>query len=308
MTSPSSFDWESVLDRLSAFYHTGDWRKPYLRDHAENPFQVLIGTILSQRTRDEATDVASARLFARFPDAPRLSRARPAAIEPLIRGTGFYHTKARVIRACASEILTRFSGTVPNTSAELLSLPGVGPKTANCVPVFGYGIPAIPVDTHVHRIANRLGVVRTRTPEETEERLREVLPREYLDPDQPTSCSARPEPLSPPPAALPGMSDRLPLRYGPCPPGRAGPAAGGGPAASPVPVAGSATSTTSGPTIATARNSHPTPYDWTETTHPNRNETTAPPLSWIELNSPIASGISSDGTVLQKWGRTYITA
>ncbi|MGA8302098.1 MAG: endonuclease III [Thermoplasmata archaeon] len=185
MTNGTAFDWEAVLDRLSSFYHTGDWRTPYLRDHAENPFQVLIGTILSQRTRDEATDAASARLFARYPDAVGLASASPRTLEPLIRETGFYHTKARTIRECAAEILDRFSGTVPRTFEELTSLPGVGPKTANCVLVFGYGIPAIPVDTHVHRIANRLGVVRTRSPEETEQRLREVLPREYWIPLNP---------------------------------------------------------------------------------------------------------------------------
>ena len=177
--------WEAVMDRLSAFYRTGDWRTPYLREHAEDPFQVMIGPFLSQRTREEATDVARARLFRRYPDAPRLAAARPAQIEPLIRETGFYHTKARLIRACAAQVLTRFGGEVPTTYAELTTLPGVGPKTANCVLVFGYGIPAIPVDTHVHRIANRLGVVRTRTPEETEARLRQVVPERYWIPLNP---------------------------------------------------------------------------------------------------------------------------
>ena len=178
-------DWETVLDRLSAFYGRGDWRTPYLRDHAENPFQVLIGTILSQRTRDEHTDVASARLFARYPDARSLASARPRDIEPLIRATGFYRVKARVIRACAESVLTRFDGVVPRSYDDLVSLPGVGPKTANCVLVFGYRIPAIPVDTHVHRIANRLGVVRTKTPEETEERLRQVVEERYWIPLNP---------------------------------------------------------------------------------------------------------------------------
>jgi endonuclease III len=182
---PVAIDWERVLDRLSTFYHTGDWRVPYLRDHAESPFQVLIGTILSQRTRDANTDIASAQLFAQFPDAESLSRARLPAIERLIRRTGFYHVKARVIRACAQELLRRFHAVVPANLPELLSLPGVGPKTANCVLVFGYGIPAIPVDTHVHRIANRLGVVRTDRPEETEARLREVLDARYWIPLNP---------------------------------------------------------------------------------------------------------------------------
>ena len=183
--SGPALDWERLLDRLSALYGAGDWRRPYLRDHAENPFQVLVGTILSQRTRDANTDVASARLFARFPDAPSLARAKPSEVEPLIRATGFYRVKARVVRACAAELLGRFGGRVPRTFEELVSLPGVGPKTANCVLVFGYGIPAIPVDTHVHRIANRLGIVRTRTPEETEARLRERVPSRYWIPVNP---------------------------------------------------------------------------------------------------------------------------
>jgi len=179
------FDWERLLDRLSALYGTGDWRRPYLRDHAENPFQVLIGTILSQRTRDANTDVASARLFARFPDAASLARAPRSQVEPLIRATGFYRVKARVVGRVAREILGRFGGDVPRDYASLVSLPGVGPKTANCVLVFGYGIPAIPVDTHVHRIANRLGVVRTKSPEATEAALRERVDARYWIPLNP---------------------------------------------------------------------------------------------------------------------------
>ena len=179
------FDWERLLDRLSVLYGTGDWRRPYLRDHAQNPFQVLIGTILSQRTRDANTDVASARLFARFPDAVSLASARTSEVEPLIRATGFYRVKSRVVRACAKEILERFGGVVPRTFEELTSLPGVGPKTANCVLVFGYAIPAIPVDTHVHRIANRLGVVHTRTPEQTEAALRERVDERFWIPVNP---------------------------------------------------------------------------------------------------------------------------
>jgi endonuclease-3 len=185
VSAPRAFDWELALDRLSALYGRGDWRVPYLRDHAEDPFQVLIGTILSQRTRDEATSAASARLFARFPDAPSLARATPRQVEPLIRACGFYRTKSRVLPECARAILDRFGGEVPRDLAELESLPGVGPKTANCVLVFGYGLAGMPVDTHVHRIANRLGVVRTRTPEETEAALRKVVPVRYWLPINP---------------------------------------------------------------------------------------------------------------------------
>ncbi|MGI0055651.1 MAG: endonuclease III domain-containing protein [Thermoplasmata archaeon] len=185
MSAVPTFPWPKVLDRLSALYGSGDWRVPYLRDHAEDPFQVLIGTILSQRTRDEATDIASARLFAKYPSAKLLAVARPTQIEPLIRGTGFYHTKARAIVACARELIDRYGGVVPRTLEELERLPSVGPKTANCVLVFGYGIPGIPVDTHVHRIANRLGIVRTRTPEETEAALRRGVDRRYWIPLNP---------------------------------------------------------------------------------------------------------------------------
>jgi len=180
-----AFDWERLLDRLSQLYGTGDWRRPYLRDHAEDPFQVLIGTILSQRTRDANTDAASARLFARFPDATSLARAPRAEVESLIRVTGFYRVKARVLGRVARELLERFGGTVPRDYEALVSLPGVGPKTANCVLVFGYGIPAIPVDTHVHRIANRLGVVRTKSPEATEAALRERVDPRYWIPVNP---------------------------------------------------------------------------------------------------------------------------
>ncbi|MCI4341746.1 MAG: endonuclease III [Thermoplasmata archaeon] len=182
---PVPFPWPVLLDRLSAQYGRGDWRVPYLRDHAEDPFQVLIGTILSQRTKDENTAKASAALFAVYPDAERLARAPLARLERLVHGTGFFRTKARNIRACARALLRDHGGKVPRSIDALLALPGVGRKTANCVLVFGYGLPAIPVDTHVHRIANRLGVVRTKEPEETEALLEATVPRELWIPINP---------------------------------------------------------------------------------------------------------------------------
>ena len=186
MTRPASpFPWERVLDRLSALYHTGDWRVPYLRNHASDPFQVLIGTVLSQRTRDANTDRASAALFARYPTAPALARAPLPTLERILRPVGFYRAKARNIRADARAILTQHGGVVPDSLEELLALPGVGRKTANCTLVFGFGRPAIPVDTHVHRIANRLGVVRTRDPAASEAALAAVVPKEYWIPLNP---------------------------------------------------------------------------------------------------------------------------
>lgn len=177
--------WARLLETLAKHYHGGDWRVPYLRTHAEDPFQVLIGTILSQRTRDEATEVASARLFAKFPTATALAKASPQELVPLIRPVGFYATKARTIPKTAQAILDRFGGQVPSTMEELLTLPMVGRKTANCTLVFGFQLPAIPVDTHVHRLANRLGAVRTRTPDETEVALAKVVPQELWVPLNP---------------------------------------------------------------------------------------------------------------------------
>jgi endonuclease III len=185
MTDPKPLDWDVILDRLSGFYHRGDWRVPYLRDHAENPFQVLVGTILSQRTRDANTDRASATLFAKYPGPKEIAAASPTQLEKVIHSTGYFRTKARHIRATSQALLDRFNGEVPSDRELLLSLPGVGPKTANCVLVFGYGVPAVPVDTHVHRIANRLGLVRTQTPEQTEAELVRRVPIRYWIPLNP---------------------------------------------------------------------------------------------------------------------------
>lgn len=142
-----------------------------------DPFRVLIATVLSHRTRDPVTAIASSHLFARFPDAKSLARANVRGIEKLIRPVGFYKTKARTVKRIARIILDQYHGRVPREKEKLLELPSVGPKTANCVLVYGFKQPAIPVDTHVHRISNRLGIVHTRTPEETEKELVRVIDR-----------------------------------------------------------------------------------------------------------------------------------
>ncbi len=144
-----------------------------------DPFRILIGCLLSLRTRDETTAGAAARLFA-LADGPAALAALPVAtIERTIFPVGFYRTKARNLVRVAEELLTRFGGRVPAELDALLTLPGVGRKTANLVVTFGFGRPGICVDTHVHRITNRLGFVRTRTPEETEWALRAKLPRRH---------------------------------------------------------------------------------------------------------------------------------
>ncbi|MDH5811328.1 MAG: endonuclease III [Candidatus Methanomethylicaceae archaeon] len=147
-----------------------------LKERGKDPFVVLIGTILSQRTRDERTEDAVKRLFERFKGVEDLAEASPDEVAELIRGVGFYRSKSKSIVEVARIIRDKYKGIVPKDMEELLKLPSVGRKTANCVLVYGHGLNAIPVDTHVHRIANRIGIVSTRTPEETEMKLREKVP------------------------------------------------------------------------------------------------------------------------------------
>ncbi len=144
-----------------------------------DPYRVLIRTILSQRTRDQNTDLASKQLFSQYKTMTDIANADPAQLEPLIRPAGFYHVKARRIVEVSRKLLNEFKGKVPSTTKGLLELPGVGRKTANCVLVYGFQKPAIPVDVHVHRISNRLGLVTTEKPEETEKELEKIVPKEY---------------------------------------------------------------------------------------------------------------------------------
>jgi endonuclease-3 len=144
-----------------------------------DPFRVLIGCVLSLRTQDTTTGPAAERLFA-LADTPDSMVGLPVdAMVRAIYPVGFYRTKARAILAICAQLLDRFGGRVPDDIDQLLTLPGVGRKTANLVVTMGYGKPGICVDTHVHRISNRLGYVRTRTPEETEMVLRARLPRRF---------------------------------------------------------------------------------------------------------------------------------
>lgn len=174
---------DAVLEDLARRYlpgrdlSSGGTALAKVRGETEDPFRVLIATILSQRTRDEFTDVASRRLFARYPDAASLAAADLRAVRRLIRPVNFYLGKARQVRRVSRVLLERHGGRVPDTYEALLELPQVGPKTANCVLVYGYGRDAIPVDVHVHRVSNRLGLVRTEEPEATEDALKRIVPR-----------------------------------------------------------------------------------------------------------------------------------
>ena len=148
---------------------------------AENgsPLSILIGTILSARTRDENTSAVVRKLFSQYKTAHALASAKISDVEKIIKSTGFYHVKAKRIIEVASIIDSKYSGKVPQTLDKLVELPGVGRKTANCVLVYAFDKPAIPVDTHVHRISNRIGLVQTKIPEDTEIELMKKIPRKH---------------------------------------------------------------------------------------------------------------------------------
>ncbi len=142
----------------------------------QDPYRILVGTILSARTKDQTTAAALTRLFPIAPDFDALEKLSIEEIETLIYPVGFYHDKAKHLKALPETLRKRFNGIIPHTLEELIELPGVGRKTANLVVALAFHLPAICVDTHVHRINNRLGIVQTKTPLETEMALRKILP------------------------------------------------------------------------------------------------------------------------------------
>ena len=156
------------------------WQAPVVTLVAKrgaSPYEILVSTLLSLRTKDEVTAVAAERLLQRARMPQEMLALDEAEIESLIRPVGFAPTKAKRLRQVSRILVDRYGGRVPDDLEALLALPGVGRKTANLVLSEAFGQDAICVDTHVHRISNRIGLVDTRTPEATEEALREVLPR-----------------------------------------------------------------------------------------------------------------------------------
>ncbi len=154
----------------------------FVRANGESPFRILIGCILSLRTKDETTYPATERLFAAARDPRGMLRLRESTIARLIYPVGFYRRKAAQIRAVSRLLLERHGGRVPDSIEALLELPGVGRKTANLTVTLGFGKPGICVDTHVHRISNRLGWVATGHPDATEMELRRILPKRWWIP------------------------------------------------------------------------------------------------------------------------------
>ena len=144
-----------------------------------DPCKTLVSTLMSSRTNDTTTLAASKRLFKVAPNLEQLGQLEIRIIEKLIYPVGFYKTKAKHLKKLARTVLSSYGGKVPKTREELMKLPGVGRKTANLVLNRAFGIPAIAVDTHVHRITNLLGWVKTKTPEQTEKELIKVLPKKH---------------------------------------------------------------------------------------------------------------------------------
>ena len=161
------------------------WNAPivgFIAMQSRDPFKTLISCILSLRTKDQTTLVASERLFARADTPAKMLMLSAKVLERLIYPVGFYRTKARVIRGICRDLIDKFHGSVPDEIELLMTLKGVGRKTANLVVTEAYAKPGICVDTHVHRISNRWGLVKTKTPDRTEVALREVLPpRHWLE-------------------------------------------------------------------------------------------------------------------------------
>jgi len=145
----------------------------------ETKFQILISTILSARARDSVTIPLSEKLFKSYPDAKSLAAAKKRDVEKLIKRIGFYKNKAKNVINTSKIIHNKFKDRVPESKQDLLSLPGVGSKVANCVLVYAFSKDAIPVDTHVHKVSNRLGWVKTNNPKQTEKILEKIVPRKY---------------------------------------------------------------------------------------------------------------------------------
>ncbi len=173
-------DWDSFVSTLSLALSGEDLPSvSVVARETPDPFKILISTIISLRTKDAVTLAASERLFALADTPEAVSKLNESAVAEAIYPAGFYRTKAKTIKSVSEIILGSHGGRVPASLDALLSLPGVGRKTANLTLGLGYGEPCICVDTHVHRVSNRMGIVETKDPQATEFALMAVLPKEH---------------------------------------------------------------------------------------------------------------------------------
>jgi len=169
----------SAIKILSKKYNAIDKTTLNRMRKKPNAFKILISCLLSLRARDENTEKVSKQLFEIANTPQEIIKMPIEKLEKLIFSSGHYKKKARVLQSVSRELIERFNSQVPSKKEDLLSIKGIGPKTANIVLAFAFGKAVIPVDTHVHRIPNRLGWVNTRNPEQTEEKLMEIIPKKY---------------------------------------------------------------------------------------------------------------------------------
>ena len=174
MFSPAEV--ERILAALSRRYPRGE--RPWAEK--SDPFRTLIGTILSAQTTDAQVDLVTPNLFSAYPTPAKLASAKKRSVEKIIKSVGLYQAKTKNIVAAAKTLVEKFGGKVPGTLEELTELAGVGRKTANVLLIKSFGVPAMPVDTHVFRVANRIGLARAATPEKTEKALTKIIPRRKL--------------------------------------------------------------------------------------------------------------------------------
>ncbi len=182
MTAPSESEICKVFSLLEPLHQPTMLEQ--LGKEGYTPFQLLIATLLSSRTRDTTTIPLAKRLFAQYKTPQDFVKVNLKKLEKELYGIGFYKVKAKHVKELSKIVAEKYGGNsrnggkIPDTFQELTSLPGVGRKTANCILSYAFRQPAIAVDVHVHRIANRLGWVKTKTPEETEEALKKIIPEE----------------------------------------------------------------------------------------------------------------------------------
>lgn len=170
-------NYKAIFDRIGEKLEGN----PHLDDLSQKktePFKILISTILSARTRDTNTRKVTKRLFNKFSTSEQIADADIEVLEDMVYETGFFRQKAKRIKETSRIIHERYNGKVPTEFKKLVELPGVGRKTANCTLAYAFNIPAICVDTHVHRISNRLGWVHTKRPKDTEKELKELIPKD----------------------------------------------------------------------------------------------------------------------------------
>ncbi len=170
-------NYKEILNKIEIAIE-GEAHLDELAKKKQDPFKILISTILSARTRDSNTRIASERLFAKFDTPQLIAEAQIDELEELVKVSGFYKVKAARIKEVSKILFDDYNNEVPTDFEELINLPGVGAKTANCVLLYAFKIPAIPVDTHVHRISNRLGWVKANNPNKTEQALKEIVPKD----------------------------------------------------------------------------------------------------------------------------------